>query len=370
MMPPSLRYLVLRAVALPHILQFAPIFWAASDASTREILTRAWTRVAVAITNAIRTTRSDAAILEAGLRSLEYHVQESGHRLQARLWRLRDGYDFLWTPLTQATGIRRGDMTASGHRLTHTRGRLTQTWRASLLPVPPLRQRRSLPQYHTVSVAQLATAATRTTFLTSLTFEGKQVTKKHRNDPSEYRQFNALQLTRSSSATVELWTDGSVTPSEESGGAYVIAQDGQEVLNGSTSLGSTACSYSMERAALLTGLEALVTHLHKDATPLPTVRVVTDSLSTLQELERGPFHQEEEQMEGIWRQLAYLPAAKILFVFVFSHTEEDPPPVTGDDAPMKFNIRADVLAGAASSSLSLLPPWPTHQRASCEGRRG
>lgn len=359
-MAPSLRYQVVRALVAPLILQFTPIFWDAASPEVRSVLERAWTAMCTTITCAMRIARSPAVILEAGLRPLPFHVRRAGLQLQRRLWMLPPEYEFLWAPPPglRAT-VRPGRRDGDGHLLTPSEGRVKDCWRSHLLPIPAERQRRFLPAYHLTPVGALARTADKTRFLTSLVLDGAPLPKKDPAHVALYRRFNTSQLQTSAAAGLEVWTDGSVEPLQSSGGAFVVVFNDNIVDEGKTSLGDAACSYSMERASLLAGVQALRRYQQQHTfSSSPRVRIVTDSLSTLQELRRGPFCQQEEQMEAVWQELAALDAETIFVVFVFSHTESEDAPPGYSASAIRYNTCVDHLAEAALSPLATGPQWP------------
>lgn len=357
-MPPSLRYIVLRAVAAPYVLALTAVFWEAASKRAKRSLRNTWKSICFAITCAMRTAKGVAVIQEAGLRPLDFHVQKARLALQGKVWMLREGYAFLWappagldTPLTRCIHAR-------GHRLIQDRGRWKQAWRHFLKAPPSDRQRREFLALTDTPISALSDALHRTTFLTTLSLNGKQLPPKASGDMEQLRCFNTTQLAASSCAAIELWTDGSVVPSEESGGAYVIVRNGAEVDRGTTSLGTEACSYSMERAALVCGLRALAALMVANDWSDEPVRIVTDSLSCLSELQRGPFRQEEEQMEEIWQLCSRLKASQVFLVFVFSHTEATTEEVVDVTSPMRWNTMVDKLAEEAQSDTASGPQWP------------
>lgn len=107
-----------------------------------------------------------------------------------------------------------------------------------------------------------------------------------------------------------LWTDGSVlsAPNNEfrppnpadtlitSKGAWLAYRDAQLILQGDVSLGSKACSFSMERTALrygLADLHRLTTAPDRDLTCFHP-RIVCDRLSVLAALQMGPMYMNKE----------------------------------------------------------------------------
>lgn len=355
-MPPSVRYMVLQAMITPHILQFTPIYWAAAGSRTKRYLRTAWNQMCKAITCTMLTTRNIAAIQEAGLRPLGYHVRKARLNLQRRVWALPDDYRFLWALPVGLEDSSENRVRGLGRILSRKDGRLKAAWRHYLPPPPQSRQRREFRGYGQTPVSALSSGALRSVFLTQLSVNGQRLPAKALGEQRQFRQFNATQLATSATSKIELWTDGSVEPNVQSGGAFIIVKDGVEILRGSTTLGDAACSYSMERAALVCGLRALTTLALANGWEECPVRVVTDSLSCLSELQRGPFRQEEEQMEEIWQLLSQLRVPRIFLVFVFSHMEDHEGQAA--DTAMRWNTLVDHLAEQAQASTTEVPQWP------------
>ena len=180
-------------------------------------------------------------------------------------------------------------------------------------------------------------------------------------DPDSCREFNDRQA-RESPAPMELWTDGSVRHSAggliESGGAWCLwgAED-SILLEGSISLGAAACSYSAEAEALRDGIRLALRHLESASAPPKRIRVMSDSLSCLSELARGPHRQAEEWSEAIWASLA-LSSIAVTFVFQFSHVEADVPPAQNpalaENTPLPPESRAQRVDRLAKEAA---PQW-------------
>ncbi|EPY15099.1 hypothetical protein STCU_12347 [Strigomonas culicis] len=173
---------------------------------------------------------------------------------------------------------------------------------------------------------------------------------KSRSLPGEKTAFNLRQLSLSGTTVLrDLWTDGSLKGTAESGGAFLLtAPHGVRVGQGMLSLGAGACSYSVERAAMRMGLAAL--ELEMQTLPeadAAVVRLITDSLSVLEELRRGPFAQCEEECDDIWASLLLLRCREVHLVFVFSH-----------EGGATFNQEVDALAKRALSAVPSQATWP------------
>lgn len=375
-MAPSLRALIVPAVIHSRLLYALPLIWSTLSKGAASTMVDLWHLSCRSITGCMVTTRREALPVTAGFRSVNTVMQQRFTQFMARLATLPDvEFELYTTALGKLTprGIpahRQAKQTeTASHRLS-TRS-LYPSPRDALGPLwalPPSRQRIYYSGYHQVDYSTLAAAAQRSTFHTSLFLDGQRIRKNDPDTPIEVLQeFNKRQL-EGTPAPMEVWTDGSVEHSFPddmpsgplidlslqqitSGGAWILIKDGESIKEGTVSLGSAACSYSMERRALRSALEDLLDVVSLD-TPCTSLRVVTDSLSVLSELQRGPMYQCEEDMEAIWYLVSKFPALHIDWVFIFSHTEDNPGAHT---APLltDFNAKVDKLAsGALSASAS------------------
>jgi len=162
-------------------------------------------------------------------------------------------------------------------------------------------------------------------------------------------QFNAEQLLKIVSCLLHIFTDASVKNITDSAnprssgipasaGAAIFYKSGVQVRDLKATGGQLACSYSAERGTILLALETLLDNLD---TLFPeggthNVAIVTDSLSTLLALQRGPFAQTCGENVALWEAIIRLrdKGISLHFTFVYSHLG-----VAGNEA-------ADTLAGA------------------------
>ena len=217
-------------------------------------------------------------------------------------------------------------------------------------------------------------------FHTATIFEGRQLQKKR--DAHLCLPFNKEQLKIGAHPhRVDLWTDGSV---EHSGGDPDLDEEDRDTTiksggswltisypscpdipyaRGDISLGGAACSYSAEREAMRAGFAALLEDM-SDLQP-KVVRVISDSLSCLQELEKGPYNQCEEATEYIWAALSTL-KCEVHFIFIYSHMEEEEEEGSQPDDgssqeeknPMKWAIEVDEMAEKAVNGCATTGQWP------------
>lgn len=358
-MSPSVRSTLLQSTCHSRILFMLPVIWPSMTEIARGVFRNLWIAVARSITRCNLTTPVRSVLLTAGFRPLDHEVEKCRLRLLRRLYTLPSpSRELTLTPLCLTSSVRCRTSTQQGFRDIPS-------------PIDTLCQLRTSVSLTERDPMELMQAFNRSRFYTTLQYNG-QVLVKRDSDPATLTAFNLSQLSHTSSQW-ELWTDGSVQFGESSAGAYLIIHNGKEVHRGCTSLGQRACSYSAERTALRSGLEYLASPL----SPLPsygtsmvtygayntarntpaTLRIVTDSLSTLKELEAGPFYQFEEETEEIWALASLLPVTTISWVFLFSHTTEGEQ--LPSDHPLHFHVVVDEYARQSLSSI-MAPgrkPW-------------
>eukprot|EP00658_Telonema_sp_P-2_P057168 TRINITY_DN4562_c0_g2_i2.p1 TRINITY_DN4562_c0_g2~~TRINITY_DN4562_c0_g2_i2.p1 ORF type:complete len:1266 (-),score=87.68 TRINITY_DN4562_c0_g2_i2:220-4017(-) len=382
LLPPTARAAVLKAWTMPVISALLPVFGSSMSITAKANLNKILARVARYIIGAIPTADARACLLEAGLYDLEHLTQVTTISLARRIWRLPPSYSYLLVPWkTAGAHHRHFDALTSAYTLAPRKD----------IPIPPGGHQRALSNtIGDISTEELAHAMNNVKFHTSLTFEGQQLQKK--KHAHLCLAFNEKQLSIGlHPKRIDLWTDGSVVHSggdplvdEEdrdtnitSGGAWFTVAYPQKpeapLTSGEISLGGFACSYSVEREALRAGIESLLSAA-RSLKP-KAVRIVTDSLSCLQELQKGPHKQTEEAMEDIWASLAKF-RCEIHMIFIFSHMEN-----TGDkeegaqflpsqeeieeqmapDGPMRWAIEVDNRAQAAVSESASCGFWPNDQ---------
>lgn len=357
-MASSLRRIILVATAQSLVLYALPVYWDCCSAEAKKKLRQCWGDICLTIVGGVFTTSRIAAVWASGSYPLETMKEHARLRLIRRIWSLGEEVAGLFLQAPPLAPLAYGPK---------------PSFRDSLPTPPPLYQLRQSPRLTSCPFQALMGALQKSRFHTTLSLDGKALRKKGKA-PKRHKRFNLQQLS-ATTAPLEVWTDGSVEPGEKSGGAYVIVQNNEKVMEGHTSLGRYACSYSMERAALRLAMESLVTFCSTTPTTYPSIRVVTDSLSVLQELQQGPLHQQEEEMEDIWALAAQLPTNRIDWVFLFSHLHEDPslapqhrPPLASfRDHPEYFNMYVDHAAASAATATPTQALWlqdfhrPQHQ---------
>jgi hypothetical protein len=172
--------------------------------------------------------------------------------------------------------------------------------------------------------ADIGAAFEGTTFLTDLKGRNRQ------SSDEEKLEFNASQLRPYCPYAFSLWSDGSVKANKDPHAVSPPAMNGSSAaLLRRTSIEDDkvvfqaarplwCCSYSTERTALLGGLEEVVAR--PDVRPL-VLPVVSDSLSTLSALQKGPFLAADEELARIWSAVItlWLQGTTVVFIFVFSH---------------------------------------------------
>lgn len=365
-MAPSLRYAILEATCHSRILHLLPCYWSTLSVKAKDTLCDTWSAIAQTTTNCMRTTRTEDLIVTSGCRLLPTVARLEEWALWTRFNTLPPQVRALyWEPLRITSSSPRQEMAKSTAESDKGCIRDKLVWRDPAKDIPwkdsvttPLVwQTREYTGLGTIRYKLLNRLVRRCIFHTVLEWNGKSLTKD-KESIEILCAFNAQQLSKSMSQW-ELWTDGSVEPGEASSGAYLIARNGKEVARGALSHGPYACSYSMERAALLQGMRNLCTYVEERNEKIQSLRVVTDSLSVLTELQRGFMYQSEEEMEEIWVIAAMLSPTILHWVFVFSYradtdTREGNHKKTlqtqSDSEPPDFNQVVDEYAQKTLSS--------------------
>lgn len=356
LLPPTARHTVLKALCLPHITRLLPVIWSSLTEAGRDRLRAILAQVARTIIGAVPTARAQAALLEAGLYDVDYEAEVAMIHFNRRLWMLGGSHDFLYHSWNSTGKFRLFTKTAA--QACSPRG-----W---IVSPPGDQQRGSSAALGSLTGNQLARAASNVSFHTRLVYEGVPVGKE--TTPDLCLPFNLSQLRICPHRRrLDLWTDGSVSHSggdptvdEEdrvvntrSGGSWIISSPGlpTPVLCGDVSLGTAACSYSMEREALRDGISQLL-QLSRSRQPA-AVRIISDSLSCLRELEAGPYSMREEASEAIWASLSEF-ACEVHLIFIFSHVEGP----EGGVPALRWAVEVDKRAELALSASPTRGPWP------------
>lgn len=351
-MAPSLRAIILKAVCFPCILHLSPAFWGCLRLDSIRTLSHLWRDICQHITFCMRTSSSASIILTAGSRPLEYHVRCASLLLFRRIAIVPSPLrSLLLTPLPPPLGRKPHTSLASG-------------FRDSPFPRLPICQSRFSPLYERIPFSQLQSSFQRSHFHTSLLLDGTQIGKLSGSSPALLDSYNCRQL-RAHLAEWELWTDGSVEPGVASSAGFILLHRGVECHRDCITLGPLACSFSAERAAILMGLQYVHRLLSSPSSSgllgtIPSLRIVSDSLSVLSELQRGPHYQPDEESEAIWFHLASCPFWSIDWIFIFSHTLGESPPL---EHPAYWNAVVDQYASSCLSKnfSSSRPPWAKDQ---------
>lgn len=341
LLPPGPRKILVEGICLPLITAALPIIWGSLTDALKLELERELNDMARVVTGAIATARGADCRLEAGLHDPQYYKERESLSLSRRVWMLPSSFAYLEVPKHFSSG----DPDAT---FDHDSPLLPQSPR-HILRRKPVCQGAQWPPLAALSPALIGLAVTRTSFLTKLPVGFK----KEKAGNSACHAFNLLQLR--GSFDLELWTDGSVQEEHglsRTGGAWMIFLPEELIAQGSLSLGSLGCSYSLEREALRAGLRALAVMVGDGSLSRHprSIRVVSDSLSTLQELQGGPHRQSEEGLESMWADLATLLPAKVTFTFTFSHVHPE------GSSPRHEAI--DDSASLALSASATCPQWP------------
>ena len=254
--------------------------WAsyASAATLRRLQTVQNTSAAL-ITGCIRSTPQVRRLREAGLLPVSLHLQRTAAYTHERFRRLPP--DTLANEVATANPPSTQRRARAGAR-TSWRSVATSTIQQTPLrsypcatppPVPPPYQPHPRPRIHTRTLGNTPKTASPTVRLQAALAE-----------------FATLPDT-----SYELWTDGSANRAAQTGGAgfLLVTPDGES--EGSAPVDVCASSYAAEWAALLEGMRTAHQHRAKVLlrTPLsgaerPSLRVLTDSLSSLTRLQNPP----------------------------------------------------------------------------------
>ena len=151
----------------------------------------------------------------------------------------------------------------------------------------------------------------------------------------------------------ELWCDGSVTAASDTSDAWAafafvvcsVDEHGTstEILTATGPCSPYACSYTAESHALLRGLSTFAEHIRDTPDRVPLC-VITDSLSQLSCLARGPCRVDEIVPLRTWGTLLQIAALRrVSLSFVYSHCGFTP------------HDRVDTLAGAARDACGDVP---------------
>lgn len=135
---------------------------------------------------------------------------------------------------------------------------------------------------------------------------------------------------------MECWTDGSALDGvkDGGGGALLIYRDGSRIEKRRPA-GRHSSSYRAELSAVLAALEKVREDM-EDGRRIESVRILTDSRSSIQRLAAGPLSQKDQLSARIWETMARItPSASIEFQWMPSHCGVD------------GNERADELANEA-----------------------
>ena len=282
LLPPGPRKILVEGICLPLITTALPIIWGSLTEASKLDLEREVNDMARVVTGAISTARGADCRLEAGLHDPQFYMEKEALSLTRRVWMLPPSFSYLQTPKHFSfSGVATSEATFHP-----TSPLLPQSPRRRLQPKPSC-QGSQWPPLASLSPGLIGLAATRTSFLTKL----PPGFKKEKAGDAACHAFNLHQL--QGSFDLELWTDGSVQIEHglpQSGGAWMIFLAEELIAQGSLSLGSLGCSYSLEREAIRAGLRALAVMVGDGSLSRHprSIRVVSDSLSTLQELQAGP----------------------------------------------------------------------------------
>jgi ribonuclease HI len=126
---------------------------------------------------------------------------------------------------------------------------------------------------------------------------------------------------------IEFWTDGSATGGTRDGGAGVIQVDAVQATWLQKPTGVVSSSYKAEMVAILTALRAMRAWLSSQHEDRPKIAwICTDSKSSIEKLQSGPWKQDQETAVRIWQELIELTGedkASVIFQWVPGHCDLD-----------------------------------------------
>ena len=343
LLPPGPRKILVEGICLPLVTTALPIIWNSLTNANKDALQSELDDMSRVITGAIATAKGLDCRLEAGVHDIAYYLEKEAITLTRRTWMLPPAFDSLSvsTLVSKPKCFKLYEADCPY---------LKQSPRHLVQRQPTTTQRAQWPPLAELPPALIGLAVTRTKFLTTL----PQGFKKEKAGNEACHAFNLTQL--EGSYDIDLWTDGSVQIDDDgvarTGGGWMIFVGERLIAKGTLSLGSPGCSYSLEREAIREGLNAVVKLVTSGAFTRPprSIRIVSDSLSTLQELQAGPHRQCEEACECVWTSVALLLPAKTAFVFTFSHVQPEGASSRHKDI--------DTLANDALSQSATTNEWP------------